>query len=99
MRRDIRERETENRAERGEERASHRREGRMRGGRELAGAAVTERERERERERIVIRSKWVASGKIIFLQIFPLFSASSVKRPDGPIIESGRMLLCQSMIW
>jgi len=55
MERDIRERETENRAERGGERASHRREGRMRGGRELAGAAVTEREREREGERIVIR--------------------------------------------
>jgi hypothetical protein len=35
--------------------------------------------------------------KIIFLQIFLLFSTSSVKRPDGPILKSRRLRLYQSM--
>jgi hypothetical protein len=38
-------------------------------------------------------------GKIIFLQSFLMFSASSVKRPDGPVLESRRLQLYQSMIW
>jgi len=38
-------------------------------------------------------------GKIIFLQIFPLFSTSNVKRPDEPVLESGHLRLCRSMIW
>jgi len=38
-------------------------------------------------------------GKIIFLQIFSLCSVSSVKRPDEPVLESGCLRLCQSMIW